>query len=98
MECPNCKANAFIFTQLWLWPFGKKQCTACEQYCKVKTNPILSASSFFLGALSAVPPLLLANILYFLPSLMLVLTIDYFMDKKYRQLVHFEIAPTDKKK
>ena len=44
-------------------------------------------ASLGLGILSGVPAVVFGNLLYFVPSILIALAIDYAMDKKYRELV-----------
>jgi len=87
MICPHCKQDTMSFRRLYRWPYGVKICPSCNGTSKVKSRPLLTMASLGLGILSGVPAVVFGNLLYFVPSILIALAIDYAMDKKYRELV-----------
>jgi hypothetical protein len=87
MKCPNCKNDSYKFIKLYTWPFGKKLCPVCNKYSKFKKNWLLGVISFSMGLMLPIPTLLFGSAWYLLPSAAIVLCVDYFMDKKFRELV-----------
>ena len=87
MICPHCDEDSFDTFKVYRWPYGKKVCGRCGEMSRVKKQPLLLVMSFLLGVTSAIPPLMLGSLWLFIPSIFLMLFIDYAMDKKYRVLV-----------
>jgi len=88
MTCPYCNKDTISFSKIYLWPYGTKKCPNCNNYSRVKSNILLSFISFILGVIwIAVPLILLKNPWYLIPSTLIIFSIDYFMDKKYRYLI-----------
>ena len=88
MHCPHCKKDTFTMYKIWLWPFGVKTCRACHGQSKIKKRPLLTLISLLLGLMAWIPPIVFNNLWYLIPSTVLILIIDYTMDKKYRELVN----------
>jgi len=88
MICPYCKEDTINFNKIYLWPFGKKKCPKCSELSKVKKNSSLSIISFSFGMLWIGVPILLDSFWYLIPSTIIIFSLDYVMDKKYRYLVY----------
>ena len=87
MICPHCNEDSFNTFKIYRWPYGKKTCDFCGEHSRVKRQPLLLLMSFVLGFASAIPTLVFGSLLLFIPSIVLMLCIEYAMDKKYRVLI-----------
>ena len=87
MKCPHCDEDTISTFKMYWWPFGIKTCDRCNGHSKMEKRPLLSIISFFIGGMAVIPPLVLDNVWYLIPSIIGSHILDYVMDKKYRVLV-----------
>lgn len=85
MECPHCAHPLKSFNHFYLWPYAINTCKNCNKRSVMQSQPWLTAFSILLGASLILPLSYLATsgiILY----LVIVIVIDYQVDKKFRRL------------
>jgi hypothetical protein len=87
MICPHCKEDSIPLKNIYWWPYGEKVCRQCNGVCKVKKMPLLAFVSVCLGIMAVLVTILLGNILWFIPAIIIVFILDATMDSKYRKLV-----------
>lgn len=87
MICPHYNKEGINFNRIYCWPYGTKICSDCGKQSKMQKKPILSCISACLALISFIPTVIFNNYYLLIPSIPLVLVLDYFMDRKYRTLI-----------
>lgn len=86
MQCPHCKQPFTAFYRLYSWPFSPVTCQSCQERVRLASQPWLTLLSFLLGALLILPIYWLSTE-WVLLSIVVIITVDYQVDKRFRRLV-----------